>query len=496
MPETDPFYFTITNRAPQYHVADAPWGTQYAGYRGAGPGRTYWRFANFLFPCWSQAPNGEFDSHMHARGWVPIDDGHTMFVFIWWKKAKSAQSLPQPPYKDGTPIGGTGRGGMKMLPNTTDWLGRWRMALNEGNDWGMDRDKQRRNEIYSGIDGIHLQDQAITESMGPVTDFDWEHLAPSDQMITRTRRRLLLAARALRDEAVRPPGADEPDVYRGARSGYFITPDDRGSWQEVYARTLAAAVHPPRCRCGRLERGRDAGRRRRLDGACTAVHNTTLNGAGDAMAISLKVNGSRRSVPAEPDTPLLYVLRNDLELNGAKFGCGLAQCGACTVLIDGRAVRSCVTPIGALGEAEITTIEGLGTIDKPHPLQQAFIDEQAAQCGYCINGMIMTAKELLDRNPRPTRSRGPRGAGRKPLPLRHPRPDRPRGAARGASDGKAMTMTREPHPSAASARRPVASSSPSRSPRASPPRRPQACREASPTTACSTPGCASTRTAR
>ena len=120
------------------------------------------------------------------------------------------------------------------------------------------------------------------------------------------------------------------------------------------------------------------------------------------MTISLKVNGSQQSVPAEPDTPLLYVLRNDLALNGAKFGCGLAQCGACTVLLDGRAVRSCVTQIGAIGEAEITTIEGLGTVDKPHPLQQAFIDMQAAQCGYCINGMIMAAKDLLDQKPQPT----------------------------------------------------------------------------------------------
>jgi len=120
------------------------------------------------------------------------------------------------------------------------------------------------------------------------------------------------------------------------------------------------------------------------------------------MAISLKVNGAQRSVPAATDTPLLYVLRNDLALNGAKFGCGLAQCGACTVLLDGRAVRSCVTEIGSIGASEVTTIEGLGTIDKPHPLQQAFIDEQAAQCGYCINGMIMSAKDLLDRNPHPT----------------------------------------------------------------------------------------------
>jgi nicotinate dehydrogenase subunit A len=121
-----------------------------------------------------------------------------------------------------------------------------------------------------------------------------------------------------------------------------------------------------------------------------------------AMPINLKVNGTSRSVEAEPDTPLLYVLRNDFELNGAKYGCGFSQCGACTVLIDGKAVRSCVTPIGSLETSAITTIEGIGTIEQPHPLQQAFTAEQAAQCGYCINGMIMSAKELLDRNPRPS----------------------------------------------------------------------------------------------
>jgi nicotinate dehydrogenase subunit A len=121
-----------------------------------------------------------------------------------------------------------------------------------------------------------------------------------------------------------------------------------------------------------------------------------------AMPINLKVNGMSRSVEAEPDTPLLYVLRNDFELNGAKYGCGLSQCGACTVLIDGKTVRSCVTPIGSLETSAITTIEGIGTIEQPHPLQQAFIVEQAAQCGYCSNGMIMSAKELLDRNPRPS----------------------------------------------------------------------------------------------
>ena len=120
------------------------------------------------------------------------------------------------------------------------------------------------------------------------------------------------------------------------------------------------------------------------------------------MAINIKVNGAMRSVPAEPDTPLLYVLRNDLGLNGAKFGCGLAQCGACTVLVDGKPVRSCVTPIDTLGQSEITTVGGLGTLERPHPLQAAFMTEQASQCGYCIAGMIMAAKALLDRNPQPS----------------------------------------------------------------------------------------------
>jgi nicotinate dehydrogenase subunit A len=115
------------------------------------------------------------------------------------------------------------------------------------------------------------------------------------------------------------------------------------------------------------------------------------------MAVSLKVNGAVHTVEAEPDTPLLYVLRNDLELNAAKFGCGLGQCGACTVLVDGAPMRSCIAPIGTLGESEIITLEGLGTVERPHPLQTAFIAEQAVQCGYCIPGMIMLAKALLDR---------------------------------------------------------------------------------------------------
>ena len=121
-----------------------------------------------------------------------------------------------------------------------------------------------------------------------------------------------------------------------------------------------------------------------------------------AERIAFELNEETRTVEVAPDTPLLYVLRNECGLSNPHFGCGLAQCGACTVLVEGKATRSCVTPIGTLEQSEITTIEGLGTIEKPHPLQRAFMDEQAAQCGYCINGMIMTAKELLDRNPKPS----------------------------------------------------------------------------------------------
>ena len=115
--------------------------------------------------------------------------------------------------------------------------------------------------------------------------------------------------------------------------------------------------------------------------------------------LTFRVNGRSHQLDVDPATPLLYVLSDELALNGPKFGCGLGQCGACTVLVKGQAVRSCVTTAGSVAGADIATIEGLGTIDKPHPVQQAFIDEQAMQCGFCVNGVIMTAKAFLDRNP-------------------------------------------------------------------------------------------------
>ena len=116
---------------------------------------------------------------------------------------------------------------------------------------------------------------------------------------------------------------------------------------------------------------------------------------------SVRVNGERKTLSVDADTPLLYVLRNDVGLNGPKFGCGLAQCGACTVLVGGKPARSCVTPMSAV-KGPVITIEGLGTLDKLHPLQRAFIEEQACQCGYCGNGMVMSAQALLAKNPRPT----------------------------------------------------------------------------------------------
>ena len=118
--------------------------------------------------------------------------------------------------------------------------------------------------------------------------------------------------------------------------------------------------------------------------------------------ITLKVNGRTHSLDLDPAMPLLYALSDDLELRGPKFGCGLGQCGACTVIVKGQAIRSCITTVKAVDGVEVTTLEGLGSIEKPHPIQQAFIDEQAAQCGFCISGIIMTAKAFLDKNPRAT----------------------------------------------------------------------------------------------
>jgi phenylpropionate dioxygenase-like ring-hydroxylating dioxygenase large terminal subunit len=226
----------IVNRAPEYHVADTDWGTMYAAYRPADANSVYWRFAHFLFPFWTMPPDGLFRDHIVARAWVPMDDTHTMFVHLSWKKnTPGVRKL-----KDGSAIPGASMG-RATLPNDSGWYGRWRLAANASNDYLIDRDLQRTRS-YSGIEGIHLQDQAMTESMGGIVDHTLEHLALSDLMIGRTRRRIIQAARAAA-EGIAPPGVDHPEVYQGARGGDFVASTSIG-WLEAYATEMRNAINP------------------------------------------------------------------------------------------------------------------------------------------------------------------------------------------------------------------------------------------------------------
>jgi phenylpropionate dioxygenase-like ring-hydroxylating dioxygenase large terminal subunit len=228
--------YQLANRAPAYQVTDTDWGTMYCAYRPADNGETYWRFAHFGFPFWTWIPQGDFTDRVQARAWVPIDDTHTMFVSFNWN-----QQSRTPPLKDGKPIPGA----LPVLdyqPNSTDWYGRWRPAANAANDYRIDREAQRNDVIYTGISHIHMQDQAITESMGDIVDHSFEHLAPSDQMITRTRRRLLMAARALRENGAVPPGVDDPGIYMQARSGEAVLAAD--DWQSAYRDRLPHVLRP------------------------------------------------------------------------------------------------------------------------------------------------------------------------------------------------------------------------------------------------------------
>jgi phenylpropionate dioxygenase-like ring-hydroxylating dioxygenase large terminal subunit len=236
-----PMYHAVVNRAPEYRVTDTPWGTSYGAYRRDDDGRLSWRIANFLFPFYAQTPNTEFEKRVVCNAWVPMDDTHTLMIKISGG-AGDTGNFVQVPTKSGEMMGGTGP--MEMLPNTTDWFGRWRPAANRRNDWLIDRGAQQRGEIYTGIDNITLQDQAITESMGEMTDHGFEHLGPGDQMIARTRRRLLLASRALAESDVIPPGVDDPAVYHDARSG-TLHADPATDWQDAYREHLAAAVRWP-----------------------------------------------------------------------------------------------------------------------------------------------------------------------------------------------------------------------------------------------------------
>jgi hypothetical protein len=243
VPEGHPLQHTSGDRAPEYHVRETPWGTNYGAYRKVKPETIYWRFANYMFPFWTQTPQGEFPVNIQARAWVPLDDTHTMMIF--WRRRTGGPRSSGEPLKNGKPLAGS-RPAPDFLPNDTSWLGRYRLKADESNDWLIDREAQRSNRIYSGIDHIGLQDQAVTESMGAITDHMKEHLGPGDVMIARTRRRALQAARDF--AAGKPaPGADNAQIMMGARSGYFEL-HESVAWQDAYAQKMQVAERVPEAR--------------------------------------------------------------------------------------------------------------------------------------------------------------------------------------------------------------------------------------------------------
>jgi phthalate 4,5-dioxygenase oxygenase subunit len=206
-------YYALADRAPAHAVVDTDFGTMYGAYRPAEEDTTYWRIANFLFPFYTMTPVGVLGLGGSVRCWVPLDDDHTMFYML---------SGGVPPGASVSPERRAAFNMGAMQENTTAWHGRWRMAANGSNDYQIDRESQKKDS-YTGITGIHLQDQAITESMGHIYDRSHEHLATSDSMIIRSRRRLIEAAKALRDHGETPPGVDNPEVY-AVRTGGVILP--------------------------------------------------------------------------------------------------------------------------------------------------------------------------------------------------------------------------------------------------------------------------------
>jgi phthalate 4,5-dioxygenase oxygenase subunit len=222
-------FYTVNDRAPKYQVLDTEFGTSYGAYRPAEEDTYYWRLAHFLFPFYTMIPTGVLGTQILVRAWVPIDDDHMMF---WNMSAPRSMSFGQG-NRPGTPQTATPpqqgrRNGFEYLPETSGWTGKFRLTQNRDNDYGIDRVAQMSGESYTGIPGIHQQDQAITESMGTIYRREHEHLGTSDAMVIRTRRRVIQAARA-HDQGILPPGVDNPEVYR-YRSGGVILPRS-ADWQ-------------------------------------------------------------------------------------------------------------------------------------------------------------------------------------------------------------------------------------------------------------------------
>ncbi|HEY2596436.1 MAG TPA: Rieske 2Fe-2S domain-containing protein [Chloroflexota bacterium] len=236
-PETFAFY-TVNDRAPHYNVVDTEYGAMYAAYRPGPDGQYYWRFAQFLFPFYAMIPTGVLGIQVLVRAWVPMDDEHMMF-FSMGSQASQAQSSNVNANRRMV----RQRPGEMLLPNTTDWYGRFRLDANAENDYKIDRDKQRRKEDFTGIPGIHTQDQAVTESMGAIYDRTTERLGTSDVMVIRVRRRLIEAARAFADRGLTPPGVDSPEVYRQRSGGAFLPKD--ANWLEATTELRKAFVPHP-----------------------------------------------------------------------------------------------------------------------------------------------------------------------------------------------------------------------------------------------------------
>ena len=240
-------YYNVADRAPKYEVVDTEFGTSYGAYRPAEADTYYWRIAHFLFPFFTMIPTGILGMQVLVRAWVPVDDNHIMFWSIAAPRSRvgnGAAGGAAGLSAGGRPVAAAGSraGGFEFLPDSSDWTGKFRLAQNKDNDYLIDRDAQRTTS-YTGIAGIHQQDQAVTESMGPIYDRTQEHLGSSDAMVIRTRRRVINAARALRDNATTPPGVDDPAVYR-YRSGGVILPRD-AEWLEATKGLRRAFVAAP-----------------------------------------------------------------------------------------------------------------------------------------------------------------------------------------------------------------------------------------------------------
>jgi phenylpropionate dioxygenase-like ring-hydroxylating dioxygenase large terminal subunit len=235
MDPNDAATYTVLNKAPEIYAVERPYGTMYCASRPAMPGFDHNRFASFIFPFWVLYPSDRLEKNRSANAWVPIDDEHTMIFNVDLQRASGRfKSLR---YADGTAIPGLARP-LEYLPRTTDWMGRWRPAMNQSDDYGLDREKQRLGESFSGIVGIPLQDQAVQENMGSIVDRTLETLAPSDLMVVLTRRALAQAVRAYQKAGELPAVLDDPSLCRGARGGDILSPTGT-NWLKAYDQAIA-----------------------------------------------------------------------------------------------------------------------------------------------------------------------------------------------------------------------------------------------------------------